>query len=170
MAIFFSFAPEDMNDEDMRARLVRWFSNPSAERQLSSLEKRCESPFEEAVLKRIVARGYQVLVQHEVGYRRIDLVVHDGKNRLAVECDGAIAHPPEQWEEDLRRQMALEQLGWTFFRIPGSEFYRNPDAAMEGLWRELARLSIRPGSPAAQPPSASTDESHTSRPRMGSGL
>ncbi len=38
----------------------------------------------------------------------------------------------------------LQRCGWTFWRVRGGEFYRDPDAAMNDLWRTLDLLGIQP--------------------------
>ena len=63
---------------------------------------------------------------------------------LAVELDGDAYHGPERWESDRERQAILERLGWTFYRIRGSAYYRDPDVALSGLWDRLESLGIRP--------------------------
>ena len=39
----------------------------------------------------------------------------------------------------------LERAGWTFERVRGSSFYRDPDSAMQPVWRHLADLGIPTG-------------------------
>ncbi len=78
-----------------------------------------------------MARGYRkVSVQHNVGRYRIDIVVEGPRARLAVECDGDRWHGPDVWHKDRARQQVLERANWTFERIRGSAFYRDPDSAL----------------------------------------
>jgi hypothetical protein len=44
----------------------------------------------------------------------------------------------------MERQTILERLGWRFIRIRGSEYYRNPDAAMKRVLEELTVFGIEP--------------------------
>jgi hypothetical protein len=88
-------------------------------------------------LRKIISRGYRkVYVQYHVGRYRID---------IAVECDGDRWHGPDIWHRDRARQEVLERANWTFERIRGSAFYRDPDAALRPLWQRLADLSIPTG-------------------------
>lgn len=103
-----------------------------------------DSWFEVDVFFKILDRGYRVLPQFPVNTRRIDLVVEGLRGRLAVECDGDEYHGMEQWEDDQIRQRELERVGWTFWTIRGSDFYREPDAALTELWETLERLKITP--------------------------
>ena len=112
-------------------------------------DQRFESDFERDVFQRITQRGFHVRAQVAVGdttaHRyRIDLVVEGMQARLAVECDGDRWHGPERYEADMARQRDLERAGWRFVRIRGSAFYRNPDEALEPLWKELERMGISP--------------------------
>jgi very-short-patch-repair endonuclease len=145
--VAFSVDPDhDLQAEDLRKRLIDHSRDPRAlVRKLDRVEKETESEFERQVARRLVRRGFRVLPQFRIGYYRIDLVVEgtSGK-RLAVECDGARWHPIEKLGEDMARQATLERLGWTFARIRGTEFFRDPDRAMERVFVELDRLGIGP--------------------------
>jgi hypothetical protein len=68
------------------------------------------------------------------------------EGRLAVECDGDTWHGVERFQEDMARQRMLERSGWTFWRVRGGTFYRDPDAALEKLWSTLDQLRIYPTS------------------------
>jgi hypothetical protein len=91
-----------------------------------------------------VAARFDVVAQWRVGSYRIDIVVQDGLNRLAVECDGDRYHTQENLADDISRQLILERLGWRFHRIRGTAFYRNPDEAMDVLFNRLDEKGIRP--------------------------
>lgn len=63
---------------------------------------------------------------------------------LLFECDGVAYHGPERYFEDLSRQRVLERAGWTFWRCWGTNFYRNPDAALAELYSVLDNMGIEP--------------------------
>ncbi|MBE3588392.1 MAG: DUF559 domain-containing protein [Thermoanaerobacteraceae bacterium] len=147
MWLFYSIDPEEFHAEDVRARLIRYCLNPglAGDRLPEDLEKLCESEFERRVLRELLSRGYLVKPQYRVGFKRIDLVVFGANNKkLAVECDGEIAHPPEKWEEDWNRQMILERLGWKFYRIRGSQYFRRPRETIAELVDFLEDMGIPP--------------------------
>jgi very-short-patch-repair endonuclease len=100
--------------------------------------------FEVDVFLAIAERGYRVLPQFDVAGYRIDLVVEGIRGRLAVECDGDTWHGAARYDQDMVRERMLERCGWTFWRIRGSTYYREPEAALEGLWTKLNRLEIHP--------------------------
>ena len=92
----------------------------------------------------ITAKGYKVIPQVKVGTlgKRIDLVIEGMRNRLAVECDGDKWHGLDKWEDDMERQRVLERVGWTFWRVRGSQFYLNREKAMSSLWVKLDEMGI----------------------------
>ena len=94
----------------------------------------------------IIARGYRAIPEFKVGTHpyRIDTVIEGMNARLAVECDGDEWHGLDRWEADLERQMILERVGWKFWRIRGSVFYRDKEKALQPLWNLLDSMGIRP--------------------------
>lgn len=81
-----------------------------------------ESPFEEEVLRSIMAMGYDPVPQVGVAGYRVDIGVRHptmpGSYVLGVECDGATYHSSKvARDRDRLRQAVLEGLGWTIHRI-----------------------------------------------------
>lgn len=150
--------------EDMRFKILDYFQNPQVSRLApdgidvdalaiaagDSHERQSAAPypfdswFEVDVFLRLYERGYRVIPQVEQGNYRIDLVVQGMSSRLAIECDGDQWHGPQEYEADLYRQRALERCGLHFWRVRGSAFYADPDAALATLWDALASHNIRP--------------------------
>jgi very-short-patch-repair endonuclease len=147
MWVVHSADAERFADGDLRGALIRHCREAgSAGATAADLLDVCESQFERDVVQRIVAHGYRkVSVQHRVGRFRIDIVIEGPYSRLAVECDGDRWHGPDVWHQDRARQQVLERANWTFERIRGSAFYRDPDAALAPLWERLTELSIPKG-------------------------
>lgn len=135
---------KDLKPGDMRRDLLEYAENPQAHIHLiEAVEAKAESPFEETVAKSLIAAGYHVTQQWEVGAYRIDMVVQYKGNKVAVECDGEQYHSGEEKvRADMERQTILERLGWRFIRIRGSEYYRDPDAAMARVINELNAYGI----------------------------
>jgi very-short-patch-repair endonuclease len=141
--LYHSVELDNLNPEDYRYRLLSYCKNPTRINDIvENLEEKCESDFEKEVLRMIVAKGYKVRTQVQVGKYRIDFVIEGIRDRLAVEVDGERWHGPEKWEEDMERQYALERVGWKFWRVRGRQFYFNKVKAMETLWEKLEELKI----------------------------
>lgn len=162
--LFHSVQLHDLSREDFRWRLLNFFHSPGLGamgqiyEELDRLEREAkrsprrigehpdpyESWFEVDVTLELLRRKYRVCPQYDVAGYRIDLVVEGLETRLAVECDGDAWHGPEKYEQDMARQRQLGRAGWTFARIPESEFYANRDRAMQQVIEECERLDIRP--------------------------
>ena len=149
-----SISADELHPDDVRGRFIRYCQNPARVDDAGrEVDDRFDSDFERDVYRQLVVRRYRVKVQHQVGRFRIDLVIEGRGGRLAVELDGDAYHGPDRWEADRSRQAILERLGWTFHRIRGSAYYRDPDAALRGLWDRLDALGILPaGAPDPSPP------------------
>ena len=144
----------DLKPGDLRRRLIEHAEDPLAIRRAVEMgEERTQSKLELEVMRRLIQAGYRVHPQWRVGYYWIDLVIEGGGRRLAVECDGDRFHPIEKLPEDLARQAILERLGWTFVRVRGSQFFRDPDKAMKPVFESLATLGITPQPLKADPDS-----------------
>ncbi len=146
MWVVYSLDPRlDLKPGDLRRELIEHAEDPSVKlRALQQAERRAESELERQVLRHLVQLNYRVRPQWQVGHYRIDIVVEGGRKRLAIECDGDRWHPPEKLAEDLERQAILERLGWTFVRVRGTEFFLNPERALEPVFEMLQRLEIPP--------------------------
>ncbi|MCD0175534.1 AAA family ATPase [Deinococcus sp. 14RED07] len=173
--LFHSVTPDDLGAGDLRAALIRHVQNPELAgwrplprqeildlRELAGRtgrgQTRAPAPFdswfEVDVYLQLVDRGYRVIPQYELNGYRIDLVVEGLRGRLAVECDGDHWHGPERYRADLARQQTLERAGMEFWRVRGSTFTRDPDAALADLWTTLDRRGVYPeGDPRNYAPS-----------------
>lgn len=85
--------------------------------------------------------------QKKVGAYRLDIIAVCGEKTVAIECDGERWHSGEnKIREDMERQTILERLGWRFIRIRGSEYYRNSEATISRVVKELSSFGIEPES------------------------
>jgi very-short-patch-repair endonuclease len=149
MWVVHSLDPQkDLQPGDLRRRLIEHAQAPDLlTRTLSGQERRVQSALERDVMKRLVEAGYNVIPRWKVGSRNIDLVVEGNDKRLAIECDGDRDLPPEKLD-DVERQSMLERLGWTFARVRGSTFFREPERAIKPIIDKLESLEIPGKSPA----------------------
>ena len=104
-----------------------------------------DSEFERMVADRIRAAGYEV--HHQVGCSgyRIDLGIVDptnpGRYQLGVECDGATYHrAATARDRDKLRQLILEGLGWTLYRIWSTDWWHDSEAETKKLLSFIRRL------------------------------
>lgn len=143
-----SFDPDaDLAGDDIRRSLLMYVRNPyNSQVQHEAVIARTESPFEKDVATQLQARGYNLEPQHSVGCYRLDFVVRDGDRAVALECDGDRYHysDPEKIAQDMERQIILERSGWSFVRVRGSEYYRDPESAIARICSEFDEHGIKP--------------------------
>ena len=101
---------KDLKPGDIRRDLLEYCDNPRAFWQSVQVAKaKAESPFEEAVASSLIAAGFHITQQWEVGSYRIDIVVQYKGKKIAIECDGELFHSGvEKVREDMERQTILE--------------------------------------------------------------
>ncbi len=134
----------DLKPGDLRRRLIEYAEAPLLEVNRLDKESLSQTTLEKEVQKILLQTGYQVIPKWQVGYHTIDLVVDGGGRRLAIECDGDRIHSLGKISEDISRQALLERLGWTFIRIRGSQFFRDPESTMNPIFDRLDELEIYP--------------------------
>ena len=132
-----------LQSEDIRLRLLKHAKDPrSLVEKYSQALSQAGSPFEESVQKDLLRENYKIQPQYEAGAYRIDIVLFtsDGK-RIALECDGDKYHSTEeQIKNDVERQSVLERLGFIFYRIRGSDYYRKREETVNSLYNRLNEL------------------------------
>jgi very-short-patch-repair endonuclease len=186
MWLFHSVTPADLHSEDLRSMLIKHVQEPNLSgsvplpsEEVQELQRKARQPgrrpgeqpapfdswFEVDVYLKIVQRGYRVVPQVPLNGYSIDLVVEGLQGRLAVECDGDFWHGPDQYEDDLRRQHVLERAGMVFWRVRGSTYTRDPEAALAGLWTALDKQGVYPeGDARNAQPSKIADQSNSDAP------
>ena len=141
----------DLQPGDLRRRLIEHAQAPELLTRLpEDEERRAQSTLEREVMKYLVQAGYHVIPRWKLGSRSIDLVVEGDGLRLAIECDGDRELSLEELREDMDRQMMLERLGWTFARVRGSLFFREPNRAMKPILDKLQSLDFTTKDPEAE--------------------
>ncbi len=104
-----------------------------------------DSPFEEAVSASLQKQGWRIDAQVGVSGFRIDLgIIHPdkpGAYLAGIECDGATYHRSAiARDRDKTRQRVLEDLGWTIVRIWSTDWWYDPDTAIETIDAALKEL------------------------------
>ena len=101
-----------------------------------------DSPFEEAVYDFLSAKGYEVVTQVGCSGFRIDMAIkhptQNGKFAIGIECDGASYHSSRTARErDRLRQIVLEDMGWTIYRIWSTDWIKNLKSEEEKLVKAI---------------------------------
>ena len=147
MVLVRSVTEEDLNPNDLKARIIRHFHEPMpAMADVSAaLIDHCQSGFERDLFSILIESGYRVIPQVGSEGFSIDMVVEgESGRRLAIECDGDLYHGPERWADDMRRRRILERVGWTFWRCFGSNYSLDRGGGLDDLFQTLDRMDIKP--------------------------
>lgn len=142
-----SVASSELKPGDLKLALIEHFRTPMKGNLIRPKEilNVCESDFEREFGRYLLDLGYRIRPQVPVGGYSIDFVVEgDDDRRLAIELDGDKYHGPDRWADDIRRQRALERLGWTFWRCWGSAWISDREGCIADLTATLHRLGIEP--------------------------
>jgi very-short-patch-repair endonuclease len=119
-----------------------------------------ESPFEDAVMRALENKGWEIHPQVGVSFFRVDLgIVHPdfpGRYLAGVECDGATYHrSATARDRDRLREMVLNGLGWKIRRIWSTDWWMDASSAAEKIH---ARLIVDLDVDRAARPPAETEE------------
>jgi very-short-patch-repair endonuclease len=142
-----SVAASDLRPGDLKLALIEHFRSPMKGNLIRPKEvlEVCESDFEREFGQCLLDLGYRLRPQVPVGGYAIDFVIEGTDDRrLAIELDGDKYHGPDRWAEDIRRQRALERLGWIFWRCWGSAWISDRKGCLGDLVATLNRLGIEP--------------------------
>ena len=104
-----------------------------------------DSDFEQAVAQALRVKGWKIQTQVGVSKFRVDLgVLHPdkpGKYIAGVECDGATYHgSPAARDRDRVRQIILENLGWNIVRLWSTDYFVDPESAVEKVDAKLQEI------------------------------
>ena len=113
--------------------------------QASVTNRPPDSDFEIAVMDALRKHGYGCEPQLGVAGYYLDLAVRDpgdpGRFLMGIECDGATYHSAKSARDrDRLRQEILESLGWKIKRIWSTDWFKNPEAQLQPILNELAKL------------------------------
>jgi len=96
-----------------------------------------DSDFETEVYDFLTANGFTLDTQVGCSSFRIDLglkIPGTSKYVLAIECDGATYHSSKNARDrDRLRQQILERMGWKFYRIWSTDWFKNKKVEKERL-------------------------------------
>ncbi|RMD05005.1 hypothetical protein D9O40_01265 [Clostridium autoethanogenum] len=143
MWLFHSIDLEDLNEECVRYSLLNYFLNYNKYSvKNKSMEYAFQSRFQKDVYGIIKNKGYKIVHEVKIGKYKIDFVVEDVRNRVAIICDSELSQKNYSSKEIMEIQLDLERLGWIFYKIREGEFYYNPERVMEKLWSKLNNIGI----------------------------
>lgn len=122
-----------------------------------------DSDFELEVCEFLRSKGFSVDTQVGCSGFRIDLGLkrQDSSDYvLAIECDGATYHSSQNARDrDRLRQEILERMGWNFYRIWSTDWFRNQAVEQIRLLEAAAEAVKNPAKGKTKPVTAQSSES-----------
>ncbi|MCQ2958365.1 MAG: AAA domain-containing protein [Candidatus Gastranaerophilales bacterium] len=97
--------------------------------------------FEKEVAKTCEEEGLTVISGFETAGLRTDLIVSDGENKIAIECDG-VENEIEKPVRPSYKQEILERCGFKIVRFTSREWYYSKNACLAKLKRELIEMKL----------------------------
>jgi len=147
MWLFHSVELEDLNNNCVRYALLKYcLEENEPKEEIESSKSLLLNDFEENIEKCIKESGYKVTPKVKVGKYTIDFIVEtdlshlasdEHYKKIAVKCIGTSEGEEYNWQKQYEMQMCLERVGWEFYKIRASEFYRNSSIVMERLTQKL---------------------------------
>ncbi|MGM9999137.1 MAG: DUF4011 domain-containing protein [Candidatus Bruticola sp.] len=119
-----------------------------------------DSDFELEVCEYLRSKGFSVDTQVGCSGFRIDLGLKKPESSdyvLAIECDGASYHSSKNARDrDRLRQEILERMGWKFYRIWSTDWFKNKAVEQERLLKAAAEAIKGAAQPQAAPVATET--------------
>lgn len=141
-----------------------------AERGVAALDKvtdvksddQFDSVFEEEVCQFLRDNHYDVDTQVGCSGFRIDMGIRKPNSSdyfLAVECDGAAYHSSKNARDrDRLRQEILERMGWNFYRVWSTDWFKNNKTEKRRLLDAVAAAESKPKTKLEESPTVVSDE------------
>jgi superfamily I DNA and/or RNA helicase len=152
MWLFHSVDLKDLNSKCVRYSLLKYcLEENEPKEEIKSVEYLLLNDFEEHIARSIKESGFKLTPKVKVGKYTIDFVVESDLSlekksgeykKIAVKCIGMPSDEDYNWKKQYEMQMCLERMGWEFYKIRVSEFYRNPREIMETLKQKINRNVI----------------------------
>ncbi len=138
--------------QSVGARLLREYLDYAENGEIALERSMSVNPFEEydsefemEVCEFLKEKGFSVDTQVGCSSFKIDLALKHPNSSdylLAIECDGAAYHSSRSARDrDRLRQEILERMGWKFYRIWSTDWFRNKRVEKERLL-EAAKLAV----------------------------
>ena len=150
MWLFHSVDLEDLSSKCVRYSLLKYCQEENEPKEeIKSPQYLLLNDFEEHIERYIKESGFKITPKVKVGKYIIDFVVETDLSllpnggyykKIAVKCIGMDEDEDYNWKKQYEMQMCLERMGWEFYKIYASKFYRNPSEVMEKLVQKLNRF------------------------------
>ncbi|NEZ47381.1 DNA helicase [Clostridium niameyense] len=131
--LFYSVDVSNLSKNCVRYKLINYCNNyKKYKAELPNVDYVAQTRLQKDVYNEI-KEGYDVKTQIKIGKYKIDFVIEGAGGRLAIICDDGNLYNNNSLDDMVKFQMDLCRLGWRFYKIKGSQFYRNPNREINKL-------------------------------------
>lgn len=141
--VFHSVDLEDLNKECVRYKLLDYCENyDKYKREEKVIENIFYSTLQKDIYSILKNRGFNPLSNVLLGNYTIDLVLENGRDKIAILCQDEKSEYTSNYHEFYNMQLKLTECGWNVIKIRGSKFYRYPDKMIPALLKRLQSFTI----------------------------
>ncbi|EJO5346177.1 AAA family ATPase [Clostridium botulinum] len=143
MFLFYSVDYKNLNNNCVRYKLIDYCNNyKKYKSKLPDINYVMQSKFQKDVYNNIKDLKCDIKSNVRLGKYVIDFVLEGEHNRIAIICDDGSLYENNDIKHVLDREMDLTRLGWSFYKIRGSKFYRNQQIELEKLYKFLMESGL----------------------------
>lgn len=141
--VFHSVDLEDLNKECVRYKLLDYCKNyDKYKREEKVIENIFYSTLQKDIYSILKSNGFNPLSNVSLGNYTIDLVLENGKDKIAILCQDEKSKYTSNYHEFYNMQLKLMECGWNVIKVRGSKFYRYPDKMIPALLKRLQSFTI----------------------------
>ncbi|MDD3223281.1 MAG: AAA domain-containing protein [Clostridium sp.] len=140
--LFYSMSMENLNPDCVRTKLIKYCTEVSNKKYGTLIPQYFENNFLRDVYNSIKGIGYNIVYYENLNKYNIDFVIEGDNKIAAIICNGGKNKTKEDTKTIFERQLNLEQSGWLFITIDGSEFYENKAKIIDKVQERLNHYGI----------------------------
>lgn len=140
--LFYSIDYKNINKNCVRYKLIDYCYNyKNYKSKLPNINYVMQTKFQKDIYNNIKNLKCDIKSNIKLGKYIIDFILEGEHSRIAIICDdGNLCE--NNLEKVLNLQMDLTRLGWVFYKIRGSKFYRDPEREIKKLNKFLIETGL----------------------------
>ncbi|NFL72276.1 DNA helicase [Clostridium sporogenes] len=141
--LFYSIDYKNINKNCVRYKLIDYCYNyKNYKSKLPNINYVMQTKFQKDIYNNIKNLKCDIKSNIKLGKYIIDFILQGEHSRIAIICDDGNLYENNNVEKVLDLEMDLTRLGWVFYKIRGSKFYRDPEREIEKLNKFLMETGL----------------------------
>ncbi|MEW9094517.1 MAG: AAA domain-containing protein [Clostridiaceae bacterium] len=143
MWLFYSIDIQTLNRDCVRYSLLNYCLNyKDYKKEKDKVEYVFYSDIQREIYNRLCSMGFNPYLNLNIGGIKIDFVLENLKNKVAIICSDEWKNSRSNWNEMYEDKFKLKTLGWHIIEIRNIEFYRRPEELMKEVYSSLELRGI----------------------------